>query len=142
MKKDQEISDLSDDGIDDDLLTALQQCTRFVPPDDFLLGTVDRFQVAVRRNFGWAVAMGIAAALSVSTPLFWFTILHIKEVTKALAACVSACAVVVEFIVTLWSQLPEMGTGILLSLWVATFIVVAMLVKVFKITVSEQNAAG
>lgn len=130
-KEFQDESDLPD-GLGD----LLRIYAHYNVPDDFLTGALNRFEAAGATQFrkrAWmAFGVGLGGIISVAAPILWIAIFNFTFISKAFAAVSRISLLLLNSIVDMWYQLPEVSFGILIALWVTLFGCAVMLLKTFR----------
>lgn len=125
--------------LDIDISEALHQWADFDVPESLYEDALCQFDLAHKRKLTAAWLMGIFGTMAISTPILWLLLLNFTDATKLFAQCARVSAVGLEFLMTMWSNLPEMGTGIMLGLWVVLFVCSIGLIKIFQLSHPPLN---
>ncbi len=141
-KQFQDESDFGD--LADDIGDLLRTYARADVPDDFLAGALSRFDTASAAQFrkrAWmAFGVGLGSIISVAAPILWMAIFNFTFISKTFAAVSRISLLLLNSIVNMWYQLPEVNFGILIALWVTLFGCAVMLLKTFRhVAVSEPS---
>ena len=141
LREDSDSGDFSED-LDDQLV----RCAHYPVPDDFLSEALLRFDVASAvtvESRGWlAPGIGISAILLISGSVTWLALFNLAFISKAVAALSRIGLLTLSYILEMWHQMPEIGTGILLCLWTIMFVCAVMLIKAFRVATVSHTTAG
>ncbi|MBN2526377.1 MAG: hypothetical protein JXR76_08285 [Deltaproteobacteria bacterium] len=122
----------------DDLLRAY---AHFDVPSDFLTDTIGRFEHAIRKKVALALGVGIGAVLLFAVTILWTIIFNFSLFSKIIDQMARLCLFTLSTILDLWHQMPEFGTGLIISLWIALFVCAALLLKAFRLATFEEPHA-
>ena len=141
------LSDMSTDALPEDINALLHQYAHCTVSDHFLDDTLSRFDtacaLAASRKWNWlAFAAAIGIILSVAASALWLVVFNFTLVSKAVAAMTRVCILILQFILEMWSQMPTLGTGLMLSLCIIIFVCAAVLVKAFHETTVPHTTSG
>jgi hypothetical protein len=132
------------DDLPDDLGDLLRIYARYDVPDDFLAGAQNRFEAAggtrLQKRAWMALGVGLGGIISVAAPILWMAIFNFTFISKIFAAVSRISLLLLNSIINMWYQLPEVSFGILIALWVTLFGCAVMLLKTFRhVAVSEPS---
>ena len=128
-----------------DLEDLLAQCAHYPVPADFLSDTLSRFDgafAAAEKRSWLAPGIGIGAVLLSFGSLAWLALFNLTFISKAAAALSRIGLLTLKYILEMWHQMPELGTGILLCLWTIMFVCAVMLIKAFREATVPHTTVG
>ncbi|MBN2716962.1 MAG: hypothetical protein JXX14_14005 [Deltaproteobacteria bacterium] len=140
------------DDLSEDVDALLRQVAHFSVPDDFLAETLLKFDTAkfdtatelaaAHKKSGLALGVAVGAMISVAAAALWLILFHITLVTKLAAAMSRIGILTLQCVLEMWSSMPELGTGLMLGLWIIMFMCAAVLVKAFRQVDIHHTTAG